>query len=196
MTSDTNADTGIETDDDALITLIQEAEGGDRAAFDRLVAVVYPELKRLAHFQLAKERSSHTLSTTAIVHEAYERLAAQEGPWQDKAHFLRTAARIMRHLLIDYARRRNAEKRGSGLSPVTMDADQIQTPADQAALLQLEDALTTMAEVDPRLERVVECRLFAGLTVDETADALEMTVRTVERDWRRAKGYIHQAMSA
>lgn len=185
-----------ETDDTAMIALIKDAEGGDRVAFDRLVGVVYPELKRLAHFQLAKERNNHTLSTTAIVHEAYERLAAQEGPWQDKAHFMRTAARIMRHLLVDYARRRNADKRGAGLAAVTMDADQIQTPADQMALLQLEDALNTMAEIDPRLERVVECRLFAGLTVSETADALEMAERTVERDWRRAKGYINQAMAS
>jgi RNA polymerase sigma factor (TIGR02999 family) len=135
------------------------------------------------------------LSATAIVHEAYERLSDQHGPWQDKAHFMRTAAKIMRHLLVDYARRRNADKRGAGLQALTLDAEQIETPSDQYALLKLEEALVKIAKIDERLERVVECRLFAGLSVIETAEALDMTVRTVERDWQRARGYIHQAMS-
>lgn len=184
-----------EKEDESFIRLLEEAEAGDRAAFNKLVEVMYPELKRLARYHLSKERSNHTLNATAIVHEAYERLADQQGPWQDKAHFMRTAARIMRHLLVDYARRRNADKRGAGLQAVTLDAERIETPSDQFALLKLEDALKNMAKIDERLERVVECRLFAGLTVIETAEALDMTVRTVERDWQRARGYINQAMS-
>jgi len=188
--SDDNQDAG----DAAFLALLIEAESGDKAAFNRVIEVVYPELKRLAHFQLAKERSNHTLSTTAIVHEAYERLSSQDGPWTDRAHFMRTAAQIMRHLLVDYARRRNADKRGAGAQLLTLEDDRIATPSDQMAVLLLEDALLEIAEIDPRMEQVVECRVFAGLSVAETAEALDMTVRTVERDWQRARGYINRAL--
>ncbi len=181
-------------DSATVIALLRDAESGDQAAFNKLVGVVYPELKRLAQYQLGKERADHTLSATAIVHEAYERLSSLDGPWNNKAHFMRTAARIMRHLLVDYARRRNADKRGAGANPVTLDAEHLQTPADQLAILRLEEALEEMAAIDPRLERIVECRMFAGLTVAETAEALDMSVRTVERDWQRARGYINRAL--
>ena len=187
---------GPADEDEAFVRLLREAESGDRQAFNRLIEVVYPELKRLAHFQLGKERSNHTLSTTAIVHEAYERLSNQDGPWNDRAHFMRTAARIMRHLLVDYARRKNADKRGAGERVLTLEDDRIATPSDQMAVLALENALEEIAEVDERLVRVVECRIFAGLSVQETADALDMTVRTVERDWQKARGYINRAMAS
>ena len=183
-----------DSDEAEFLALLVQAESGDRAAFNRVIEVVYPELKRLAHFQLARERSNHTLSTTAIVHEAYERLSSQEGPWTDKAHFMRTASRIMRHLLVDYARRRNAGKRGAGEQMLTLEDDRIAAPSDQMGVLLLEDALLEIAEIDPRMERVVECRVFAGLSVAETAEALDMTVRTVERDWQRARGYINRAL--
>jgi len=189
-----NPTDSVSDDDAAFMRLLADAESGDRAAFNEFIKVVYPELKRLAHFQLAKERRNHTLSTTAIVHEAYERISTQDGPWADKAHFMRTAARIMRHLLVDYARRRNADKRGAGELPVTLEDDRVGSQSDQMAVLLLEDALKEIAEIDPRMERVVECRMFAGLTVAETAEALDLTVRTVERDWRRARGYINRAL--
>ena len=182
--------------DETFVKLLAQAEAGDRGAMNRAIEVIYPELKRLAHFQLARERSSHTLSTTAIVHEAYERLSSQDSPWADKAHFMRTAARIMRHLLVDYARRRNADKRGAGERAVTLEEDAIESPSDQMAVLQLEDALKEIAEIDPRLEQVIECRMFAGLTVAETAEALDMAVRTVERDWNRARAYINRALES
>lgn len=182
--------------DREFIALLAEAEGGDRAAFNRLVEVVYPELKRLAHYQLAKERSNHTLSTTAIVHEAYERLADGEQHWADKAHFLRTAAKIMRHLLVDYARRRNADKRGGGEQLLTYEEDRIAGASGQMAVLKLEEALAEIAELDPRMEQVVECRVYAGLSVAETAEALNLAVRTVERDWQRARGYVNRALGA
>jgi RNA polymerase sigma factor (TIGR02999 family) len=184
-----------EEEDAAFMQLLKDAESDDREAFNRLIEVVYPQLKRLAHYQLAKERRNHTLSTTAIVHEAYEQLAAQHGPWTDKAHFMRTAARIMRHLLVDYARRRNAGKRGDGRQLLTLEDERVESPSDQVAILLLEDALREIAEVDPRMERVVECRVFAGLSMAETAEALDLTLRTVERDWQRAKGYINRAMT-
>ncbi|MGD8417181.1 MAG: ECF-type sigma factor [Pseudomonadales bacterium] len=185
-----------QSEDEAFRRLLVEAESGDQAAFNRMIEVVYPELKRMAHYQLAKERANHTLSTTAIVHEAYERFSAQDGPWADKAHFMRTAATIMRHLLVDYARRRNADKRGGGEQPVTLEVDRAGNPADQLAVLQLEEALVEISEIDPRLTSVIECRLFAGLSVAETAEALDMAPRTVERDWQRAKGYINRALEA
>lgn len=181
--------------DATFLSLLAKAEDGDRASFNRVVEVVYPELKRLAHFQLAKERASHTLSTTAIVHEAYERLADHQQAWNDRAHFLRTAARVMRHLLVDYARKRGADKRGAGVQAVTLEDDGVGVPSDQDAVLRLEDALQELVELDPRLERVVECRVFAGLSVAETAEALDMTVRTVERDWHKARGYINRALA-
>lgn len=181
---------------DTMIALLRDAETGDQEALNKLVHAVYPELKRLAQYQLGKERSDHTLSATAIVHEAYERLSTQDGPWNDKAHFMRTAARIMRHLLVDYARRRNADKRGAGVNPVTLEAEQVQAPADQLAILRLEEALEQIADSDPRLERIVECRMFAGLTVAETAEALDLSVRTVERDWQKARDFIHQALGS
>lgn len=181
--------------DETFLNLLAKAEDGDRASFNRVVEVVYPELKRLAHFQLAKERANHTLSTTAIVHEAYERLADHQQVWNDRAHFLRTAARVMRHLLVDYARKRGAAKRGAGEQAMTLEDDGVGVPSDQATVLRLEDALQELVELDPRLEQVVECRVFAGLTVAETAEALDMTVRTVERDWQKARGYINRALA-
>ncbi len=181
--------------DAEFLALLAEAESGDRAAFNRLVEVVYPELKRLAHYQLAKERGNHTLSTTAIVHEAYERLAAGELNWVDKPHFMRTAARIMRHLLVDYARRRNADKRGAGEQLLTYEEDRVEGQSGQMAILKLEQALEELGEIDARMERVVECRVYAGLSVAETAEALGLAVRTVERDWQRARGYVNRAMS-
>jgi len=182
-------------EEEALRTLLDQAGSGDPIAFNQLVAEVYPELKRLAHYQLAKERGNHTLSTTAVVHEAYERLADREGPWQDRAHFMRTAARIMRHLLVDYARRRNADKRGAGAALLTYEEDQVAGSGGQMAVLKLEEALAELAELDPRLVSVVECRVYAGLTPAETAEALDQSLRTVERDWQRARGYVNRALS-
>jgi RNA polymerase sigma factor (TIGR02999 family) len=163
-------------------------------ALDELVAAIYPELKRLAHFQIAGERAGHTLNTTAIVHEAYVRLAAGEGNWSDRAHFLRAAATVMRHLLVDHARRRSADKRGGGVAPVTLDVGIHSEADDSVAVIALDDAIREIAKIDPRLERIIECRYFAGLSVAETAEALEMKTRTVERDWQRARAYLRRAM--
>jgi RNA polymerase sigma factor (TIGR02999 family) len=184
-----------DTDDGVVQALLAQVDEGDPAAFNQLVEAVYPELKRLAHDQLAKERRDHTLNTTAIVHEAYERLAVRDGPWQDHAHFMRTAARIMRHLLVDYARRHKAGKRGAGDPLLTYEEDQVEGGAGQMAVLKLEEALTDLAELEPRIVRVVECRIYAGLTPLETADALDVPLRTVERDWQRARGYVNRALT-
>jgi len=176
---------------DALLAALDR---GEKGALDQLVTIIYPDLKKLAHFQLAGERPGHTLNTTAIVHEAFERLSAGNRNWSDRGHFLRAASKVMRHLLVDHARKRNAQKRGHGQPPVDLEDERYASPDDSLAVLVLDSAIKDMAEIDPRLERIIECRYFAGLTVAETAEALGMSVRTVERDWNRARGYIRRAM--
>ena len=174
--------------------LLAAVERGDERALDRLVTEIYPDLKKLAHFQLARERPGHTLNTTAIVHEAFVRLAVGGGSWTDRQHFLRAAATVMRHLLVDYARKRNADKRGAGVAPVTLQHERLSSDDDTVAVLALDAAIKDIVAIDPRLEQIIECRYFAGLTVRETADALGMSARSVERDWQRARGYLVTAL--
>jgi len=162
------------------------------------VPLVYDDLRRIAHRRLQSERTDHTLDTTAVVHEAYLALVDQAtATWNDRAHFFAVAARVIRHVLIDHARRRGALKRGGGDVRVPLKDDLL--PAEgmrrQIDLVALDHALAELGKHDPRLERVVECRFFGGMTVPETAAALEMSVRTVERDWTRARAYLYQALT-
>jgi len=187
---------GAAEENSRIPELLAAVDRGEPGALDQLVAAVYPELKRLAHFQLASERPGHTLNTTAIVHEAFLRLASGDGKWSDRSHFLRAASTVMRHLLVDHARKKRAEKRGAGQMPLTLEDDRYATEDDSLAVLALDNALRDIAEIDPRLEQIIECRYFAGLSVNDTAEALGMAVRTVERDWQRAKAYLLQAMDA
>jgi RNA polymerase sigma factor (TIGR02999 family) len=181
----------------------------DPAAWDRLVALVYAELCAMAHRQLRGERRGHTLSTTALVHEAYLRLVDQRRVlWQDRGHFFAVAARVMRRILIDHARRNRASIRVGAVQRVALDEGATAATgggpeaagdlavADERAevLLALDDALARLAALDERLVRVVECRFFGGLTEDETATALGVTSRTVRRDWAKAKGWLHRAL--
>ena len=176
--------------------LLDAIDRGEEDALKELVSVIYPDLKKLAHFQLAKERPEHTLSTTAIVHEAFIRLAGSSGSYTDRAHFLRAAATVMRHLLVDYARKRNAEKRGLGLAPLTLQDERYENEDDTLAVLALDAAIKDIAYIDPKLEQIIECRYFAGLTVRETAEALGMSVRSVERGWQKARAYLVTSMEA
>ncbi len=162
---------------------------------DELVSLMYPELKKLAHYQLAGERAGHTLSTTAIVNEAFVRLRGGRPHWRDQSHFFRVVARVMRHLLVDHARRRRSAKRGGASDNLDIDDFQVSTPDDTLAVLAIEAAMKDIETIDPRMANVVECRYFAGLSVKETSDALDVPVRTVERDWQRARAYIHRAMN-
>jgi RNA polymerase sigma factor (TIGR02999 family) len=172
---------------------------GDADALNRLFPLIYNELKQIARRQRGGKRGGATLTTTALVHETYLRLVDQSGAeWMDRAHFLAVAARAMRQLLIDHARRHQAAKRGGAWRRVTLDVD-IGTPspvADDRAdtLLTLDSALTRLAALDERASRVVECRFFGGMTEPETAAALGVTERTVQRDWVKAKGWLHQAI--
>ncbi len=174
-----------------LLTAVERQEPG---AFDQLVAAVYPELKRIAHFQLIGERPGHTLNTTAIVHEAFMRLASGRTQWSDQGHFLRAASKVMRHLLVDHARQRNAKKRGDGARALTLEESLHAGDDDNLAVLELENALEDIRKIDPMLEEIIECRFFAGLSVAETAEALGSSVRTIERQWHRARGYLLNAM--
>lgn len=165
-------------------------------AWEGLLPLVYDELRAMAHRQLQRERTDHTLNTTSLVHEAYLKLVDQKrATWADRAHFFAIAARVMRRILVDYARRHRAAKRGTR-QRVPLDATAEEVGAEERAelLVALDDALTTLAAVDARLVQVVECRFFGDLTEDETATALGVTARTVRRDWIKAKKWLHRAL--
>jgi RNA polymerase sigma factor (TIGR02999 family) len=175
--------------------LLLDYRRGDQQAFDRLFPLVYEELRRIARRLLRGERAHHTLGTTALVHECYLNLVDRsQCSFNDRSHFLAVAARAMRHLLIDYARRRGAQKRGGNRHRVTLDQTVLSVDDQAADLLAIDQALDALAERDPRMGQVVECRFFGGLTLEETASALGVSVRTVQRDWTRAKAYLHRAL--
>jgi RNA polymerase sigma factor (TIGR02999 family) len=183
------------TQADEIARLLAEHHSGDRAAFDRLFALLYDDLRRIAHRHLRRQPTGHTLSTTALVHEAYLNLAERAGGgMRDRARFFGLASRVMRHVLVDYARRRGAVKRGSGWVRVALQEDTAVVEDRGAELLALDEVLTRLEERDPRLARLVECRYFGGMTTEETAAALDVSVRTAERDWTRAKAYLFSAL--
>jgi RNA polymerase sigma factor (TIGR02999 family) len=185
-------------DEDVLVAeLLTELRAGHSEALDQILPLVYKELRRTAHRELAV-RPSDTLSTTALVNELYLKFVrAQRTDWQNRAHFLSVAAVAMRHILVDRARRRGAEKRGGANRVITLD-DTLAVAGDSQAesLLELHEALDQLARIDERLARVVECRFFGGMTEQETAEALSITERTVRRDWVKARGLLFQALSA
>lgn len=175
--------------------LLADCAEGDSRAFDRLIPLVYEDLRRIAHRRLIHERPDHTLSTTAVVHEAYVQLVDQAtATWRDRAHFFAVASRVIRHVLIDYARRRATAKRGGDVIRIPLSEDLDGREPDTVELLALAEALDRLAQRDPRLARVVEYRFFGGMTMPDVAEALGVSLRTAERDWRRAKAYLYQAL--
>jgi RNA polymerase sigma-70 factor, ECF subfamily len=167
----------------------------DEDSTERLLPVVYEELRRIAHRQLLSERADHTLNTTGLVHEAYLRLAVPSGiQWADRAHFFAVAARAMRRVLIDHARRYRAAKRPGSRMRVPLDDANLAVEERAEGLLALNEALDRLAQLDQRQSRVVECRFFGGMTEEETAAALGITPRTVRRDWVKAKGWLYQEL--
>jgi RNA polymerase sigma factor (TIGR02999 family) len=173
----------------AQVTELLHAWGaGDEVALHQLLPLVESELRRLAGAYMARERQGHTLQPTALVNEAFLRLVdAQDVPWQGRAHFFGLAARLMRRVLVDHARARGFQKRGGGAPAVPLDTDVLVSRAPDVALLDLDRALDRLAEVDGRKAKVVEMRFFGGTTLEETADALGVSIDTVKRDWRFAK---------
>ena len=182
---------------DDLPVLVQQWTDGDKAAFDRIVELLYDELRDIAHHHLQSERADHTLTTTALVHEVYVQLAARTGPsWRGRPQFFALLSRVMRHVLIDYARRRRATKRGGQEIRVPLDENTASVEAELFELLALNDALERLGIQDERLAQVVECRFFGGMAEADIAEALGVSARTVERDWRRARAYLFTALSA
>jgi RNA polymerase sigma factor (TIGR02999 family) len=167
---------------------------GDQAARDRLLPLVYDELRRMAKRHMGRQNPGRTLQTTALIHEAYLRLVSRPRQrWQNRAHFFAVGAQAMRHILVDYARSRHSAKRGGGARGVSLDeAAVMNEPA--AELVALDEALTELAALHARQGRVVECRFFGGLTVEETAEALQVSRDTVMRDWRMAKAWLQRAL--
>jgi RNA polymerase sigma-70 factor, ECF subfamily len=176
-------------------TVLDTAAPGDEITLDRLVPLIYDELRELAHRQLARERGDLTLQTTALVHEAYLKLADDtKVTRRGRAYFFAAAARTMRQVLVDRARHRKAAKRGGGAKIVTLGEEDASVDAYAAELLDLNDALERLGERSPRQVSVVEYRFFAGMSVEETAEVLGVSARTVESDWAMARAWLYQAL--
>ncbi len=176
--------------------LLKAAGSGDKEALEQLAPVVYDQLRSLAHRQLRGEYGPRTLSTTALVHEAYLKIIDTPNfPSENRGHFFAVAARAMRHIMISEARRRGAQKRGSGATHFELDENRVSIDEVSAELLSLDEALDRLQVKNQRLARVVECRFFAGLTVEETAEAVATSPRTVKRDWRVARAWLYREMS-
>ncbi len=176
--------------------LLGEWRGGNEDALEKLFPLVQPELHRLAHHYMSRERAGHTLQTTAILNEAYLRLVDNTQPlWQNRTHFVAAAAQLMRRIMVDHARERRSLKRGGGALKVTLDEAALVTEARSEELLALDEALERLTVQDPRKSQIVELRYFGGLTVEETAEFLKLSPRTVEREWTMAKAWLYRALS-
>jgi RNA polymerase sigma-70 factor, ECF subfamily len=176
--------------------LLCQWRDGDPNALEKLIPLVEPELQRLAHRYMSRERPGHTLQTTALLDDAYLQLAGKTHPqWQNRAHFFAVAAQIMRRIMVDHARQRHALKRGGGAIRITLDECAAVTQTRAAELLALDEALEKLAAADQRKARVVEMRYFGGLTMEEIADVLKVHVITVTRDWTAARAWLFAALS-
>lgn len=176
--------------------LLQDWRNGDREALDALLPLVYKELRRLAHFQLQKERPDHTLQSAALVHEAYLRLIGLNNPqWESRTHFFAIAAQLMRQILVDYARRHRAAKRGRSVCKLSLEDAKVASRKRDVDVVALDDALNSLAKIDPRQSRVVELRFFAGLSLNEISQAMEIAPATVQRDWTAARAWLYREIS-
>jgi RNA polymerase sigma factor (TIGR02999 family) len=179
-----------------ITKLLARLSAGDSEASSRLIALVYAELRAMAGRCMCRERANHTLQATVLVHEAYLRLAGQdEIQWQNRAHFFGLAARVMRRVLLDYAREHRAKKRSGG-AQVTLDEALLVSEDHLEQVLILDESLQKLAEVDPQQSRLVELRFFAGMTVEETAEVMGISTATVKREWSHAKAWLIRAMKA
>ena len=179
----------------SVTALLQAWRQGDESALERLVQRVDRELRRVARRRMALEAPGHTLQTTALINEAYVRLVqGSPVPWQNRAHFFALAARLMRHILVDHARAGRNLKRGRGFERVSLNDRTVPPAMPARGIVALDDALGVLAERDPRRSRVVELRFFGGLTVEETADVLNVSPQTVMRDWKLARAWLRRAV--
>jgi RNA polymerase sigma factor (TIGR02999 family) len=187
----------VEHDPPSEVTqLLQVWRGGDRKALEALFPLVYKELRRLAHFQLRNERPNHTLQSAALVHEAYLRLVGMNSlQWESRTHFFAIAAQLMRQILVDYARRRGAAKRGGSVCKLSLDEGTMMPRRKDVDVVALDDALIGLAKIDPRQSQVVELRFFAGLSLEQVSEVLEIAPATVQRDWTTARAWLHREIS-
>jgi RNA polymerase sigma-70 factor (ECF subfamily) len=176
--------------------LLSAWSAGDDRALEKLIPLVQPELHRLAHHYMSRERTGHTLQTTALLDEAYLRLVDNtKRSWQNRTHFVAAAAQLMRRIMVDHARERQSLKRGAGALKVTLDEAALVTETRSEELIALDEALEKLALQDLRKSQIVELRYFGGLTVEETAEFLTLSLRTVEREWYMAKAWLYRAVS-
>jgi RNA polymerase sigma factor (TIGR02999 family) len=181
---------------DEVTELLIKWSNGDEAALDELIPLVHTGLRRLAKRYMGREREDHTLQTSALINEAYLRLIDQQSiEWKDRAHFFAVSAQIMRHVLIDHARKHHSDKRGAGARKLPIDDAAVNIQQKAAELVALDEALKELAAVDLRQSQIVELRFFGGLTVEETAEVLEVSPITVKREWRMAKAWLHDAVA-
>jgi len=179
-----------------VTAMLRDWTNGNQEALDKLIPVVYDELRRQAARYLRGERPGHTLQTTALIHEAYLRLINQHNiEWKDRAHFYAIAARLMRQILVDHARKRQAAKRGGSDIKVRLEEEMVMSPERNVDLVALDEALTRLAGIDPQQSRIVEMRYFSGLSTEETAEVMGVSSRTVKRDWNVAKAWLRQEIS-
>jgi RNA polymerase sigma factor (TIGR02999 family) len=179
-----------------ITQLLLKWSKGDTDALERLIPMVYPELRRMARRYMGRENSQHTLQTSALINEAYLKLVDQRGvDWQDRAHFFAAAAQVMRRILIDHARRYRYEKRGAGAKRVGLDDIAPLVEERAAEFVALDNALNCLNEIDQRKSRIVELRFFGGLTVEETAAVMDLSPITIKREWRSARAWLHREIS-
>jgi RNA polymerase sigma factor (TIGR02999 family) len=183
--------------EDEIRALLEASEQDGGPPFDGMVAKLYADLRRVARGQVRRGPQPTDVGTTSLVHETYLKLSDRDdSSYRDTSHFLAVAARTMRHIVIDHARRRTAHKRGSGQVALPLLEDQVPDPAPEARFLELDQALERLQQVEPRLVAMIECRFFAGLTEKETALALGVTERTVQRDWSRARTWLRETLGS
>ena len=176
--------------------LLADWSGGDSGALEKLIPLVQPELHRLAHHYMSREAIGHTLQTTALLNEAYLQLVDDpKRSWQNRTHFVAAAAQLMRRIMVDHARERRALKRGGGAFKVCLDDAALVTEQRSEELLALDEALEELGTLDPRKSQIVELRYFGGLTIEETAAFLDVSHRSVEREWTMAKAWLYRALS-
>jgi RNA polymerase sigma factor (TIGR02999 family) len=181
---------------DQITELLQSWNDGDQGAIEKLMPLIYDELHRLAQQHMARERPGHTLQTTALMNEAYLRLVDSAHPnWEGRAHFYGICAKVMRRVLVDWARSRQASKRGGGVCILEIEQDLVAANPLGTDLVAVDDALQALATVDPRQSQVVELRFFGGLNMRETADVLKVSVETVQRDWKFAKSWLRRELA-
>jgi RNA polymerase sigma factor (TIGR02999 family) len=167
---------------------------GDPDALRTLMPLVYSELRRLARYYLHQQRSDHTLQSTALVHEAYLKLVHMDMRWENRAHFFGVAAQVMRGILVDHARNRQAAKRGGGALKLSLDEAVLEPEQRDVDVIALDDALNTLATFDPRQSRIVELRFFGGLSIEETGEVLSVSPATVKREWSMARTWLHRQL--